>query len=87
MSEDWLTQEEDLQFATEIVNEYTFLNDEPVSLLHILFKGDDDDFDVHVSDFMSGLTEHFVCQYGAKKGKKVARKVVTKLLLAGKTIH
>ena len=88
MSEDWPTQKEDLQFASEIVDEHILLNDEePLSLLHLVFKGEDGDFDVQISDFMTDLTEHFIGQYGLRKGKKIACKVVTKFLLAGKTIH
>ncbi|MGD9152930.1 MAG: hypothetical protein PVG30_04640 [Gammaproteobacteria bacterium] len=88
MSEDWPTQKEDLQFASEIVNEHILLNDdEPISLLHLIFKGEDGDFDVQISDFMADLTENFIGQYGFKKGRKIACKVITKLLLAGKTIH
>ena len=88
MNEDWPTQEEDLQSASEIVDEHILLNgDEPIFLLHLLFKDEDGDFDVQISDFMTDLTERFVCQYGIKKGKKIACKIITKLLLAGKTIH
>jgi len=88
MNEDWPTQKKDLQFADEIVDEHISLNeDEPISLLHLIFEGEDGDFDVQISDFMADLTEHFVCQYGDKQGKKIACKVITKLLLAGKTIH
>jgi hypothetical protein len=88
MNEDWPTQEEDLQVAAEIMDEHMFMHgDEPISLLHLIFKGDDEDFDVQVSDLMSGVTEHFICHYGEKKGKDIARKVLTKLLLVNKTIH
>ena len=88
MNEDWPTLEEDLQVAAEIMDEHISIHgDEPISLLHLIFKGDDDDFDIQVSDLMVGVTEHFVYRYGEKKGKNIARKVLTKLLLVNKTIH
>lgn len=88
MSEDWPTCKEDLQFAREIIDEHILLSeDEPISLLHLIFQGEDGDFDVQISDFMIDLTEHFIGQYGLQKGRKIACKVITKLLLAGKTIH
>lgn len=88
MNEDWPTQEEDLQMAAEIIDEHISVHDdEPISLLQIAFKGDDDNFNIEVSDFLAGITEHFVYRYGEKKGKDIARKVLTKLLLVNKTIH
>jgi len=88
MNEDWPTQEDDLQIAAEIMDEHIFAHgDEPISLLQIAFKGDDEDFNVEISDFMAGIAEHFVYHYGEKKGKDIARKVLTKLLLVNKTIH
>ena len=88
MNEDWPTQDEDLQFAAEIIDEHVYMHDdEPVSLLQIAFRGDDEDFDIEASEFLAGIGEHFVGRYGEKKGKDIARKVLTKLLLVNKTIH
>lgn len=88
MSEDWPTQEEDLQIAADIIDEHISIHDdEPISLLQILFKGDDENFNIEVSEFMADIAEHFVHRYGEEKGKDIARKVLTKLLLVNRTIH
>jgi hypothetical protein len=88
MSKDWLTKEEDLQAAAEIIDEYDMLNEgEPIALLNIVFKGEGKEFDVHVSDMVVDITDYFIKRYGVDNGRAIASKVLTKFLLAGHTIH
>lgn len=88
MSKDWLTKEEDLKAAAEIIDEHNLINEgEPISILNIVFNAEKDDFDVNVSDFVADIADYFIRKYGSRHGKSIASKVLTKCLLAGQTIH
>jgi hypothetical protein len=91
IANDWLTQEQDMQVAADIVARHTDFNEgRPLALLNmfvIRHKSNTQVVKVKVQDWVLELLEHFRDQYGWEQGSSVTGKVITRLLLKGETIH
>lgn len=89
MNNDWPTQSEDLEAASDIINHYVDLNDgEPLGLIEVVIdRSKKKAVEVRVSEWIQELIHFFRKQYGQKKGQIVATKVITRVLLKDETIH
>ncbi|MGB6976671.1 MAG: hypothetical protein WBE18_04360 [Gammaproteobacteria bacterium] len=91
ITNDWLTQEQDLQAAATIVAKHTDFNDsKPLALLHMFVirrKTTSQVVEVKVQEWVLELLKYFREQYGWEQGSSVTGKVITRLLLKGETIH
>jgi hypothetical protein len=91
MTNDWLTQEQDMQTATTIMTRHANVHEEkPLALLNmyvVRHKTSTQVVDVKVQDWVLELLKCFREQYGWIQGNAVTSKVITRLLLKGETIH
>ena len=91
MTNDWRTQEQDMQTATTVMVRHADVNQgKPLALLHMYVvrqKISTQVVDIKVQDWVLELLNCFREQYGWVEGNAVTGKVITRLLLKGETIH
>jgi len=85
--QDWPTQQDDMQLASDIIERHTLFNDgEPLGFLNVVMNGKKH-IDFKVSDWVIDVVDHFIHRYGAVRGHEIAQKVLTRYLLKNQTIH
>lgn len=89
MQNDWPTQTQDLEIATDIINRHVELNDgEPLGMIEIVIdKKQLKPIEIRVPEWIQELIHHFRDHYGYEQGQVIASKIITKMLLQDETIH
>ena len=89
MTNDWPIQEQDLELATEIINEYVAQNDgNPLEMVRIMVdKRSEKPIDVEMSAWVLELINTFRERYGYEQAHAIISNILTKLYLQHETIH
>lgn len=89
MNKDWPTQQQDMNAAVSIVNEYVKRNEgEPLGFLEVvMFKDEDKKMELKMPQWIVELQSFFRHQYGYEHGHAITSKVLTKFLLKNETLH
>ncbi|HVV69670.1 MAG TPA: hypothetical protein VHE99_11680 [Gammaproteobacteria bacterium] len=89
MTNDWPTQQEDMQTASSIVDKHSANNDgEPLGFLEVIvYRGEKGKVELKMPDWILEIQSSFREQYGHEHGHAVTSKVLTKLLLKNETVH
>jgi hypothetical protein len=97
MQNDWPTQDKDLEAAVDIIHRYTDVHGgDPLEFMDTMlesmdldtnFDFDDNTLTLETPPWILELYQHFADAYGYEYGHTIASRVITRLLLAGETIH
>jgi hypothetical protein len=83
----WLTRADDIKFAEETISRYIELNEgEPIGLFEVVIKPNDS-VDICVADWVIELSDHFDQKYGKELGIFITKKIVSRCLAQGETMH
>lgn len=86
MKNDWDTQEQDLTLARNIIEQHSPDLDN-VGLLKFVVNTKARSLSLELADWVSVLTKEFIEKYGLIQGNEITRKVLTRILTAGETVH
>jgi len=85
---DWPTEANDWQTAQNILEKYLELNGgEPLGIIDVVVTPDEERVDYEVSTWIKELTAIYCQQYGREQGEVVTKRVVSRCLTLGHTIH
>lgn len=88
MSKQWPTEEKDLQTARMIMQEYASdAETETLGLLEVEVNQYQKKMNFRLSGWVVTLAKHFNSLYGASQGDFVTRKVISRCLTQGSTLH
>lgn len=88
MSQEWLTEEKDLQVAALIIDTYSNESeDQPLGLFEMVASNKTEALDLRLANWVVALSEHFSELYGQIQGDYVTRKIVSRCLTSGETVH
>lgn len=88
MNQSWPTRDKDLQTARLIMEEYA--NDresESLGLFEIVVDQIEKKMNFCLSGWVVILAKHFVSMYGASQGDFVTRRVISRCIIQGQTLH
>jgi len=88
MTKDWPSQDYDLQEARFIVAKY--LQDhagETLRFLDVTINHQTQKIKLRAPEWIVNILRYFDEKYGVKAGREVSKKVITRFLLQGETIH
>ena len=84
---EWTTEENDLQLAEKIIDKYLdYSGGEPLGIFELEI-GNGESMDFRLSDWICELHDQFESLYGQEQGDSVTRKVVSRCLTVGETLH
>ena len=89
MHDEWPTQKQDMQLASEIIERHLVTSDSD-TLKFIEFVVDDtqqEKVSVKIPDWITELLKTLRNQYGYEHGHAVASKILTRVFLKDETIH
>jgi ABC-type proline/glycine betaine transport system substrate-binding protein len=88
MQTHWPTEEKDLEVAKNIIEEYSRSHDNPtLGIFEVVVSEDKEAPDVHLSEWVVTLTDYFEEKYGAELGDAVTKKVISRCMTLGKSVH
>lgn len=92
MSNDWPTQNQDMETASSIMNKYIEQGEgEPLGFIELVIyrgqKTEKNKVELKLPDWIMELQNYFRAQYGYEHGHAVTSKVLTKFLLKHESIH
>lgn len=87
MRKSWLTKESDLKVAINIIKKHLEQTQAETLGLFEISIYDEDNLDIHLSEWVLELTEYFYILYGKEQGDFVTQMVLSKCLTDGHTIH
>ncbi|KTD57415.1 hypothetical protein [Legionella shakespearei] len=88
MSQNWPTRDEDLKTARVIMEEYA--NDresDSLGLFEIVVDQAEKRMNYRLSGWVVILAKHFSSLYGASQGDYVTRRVISRCIVQGQTLH
>ncbi|MFT4059551.1 MAG: hypothetical protein QM652_08395 [Legionella sp.] len=88
MSQNWSTRDRDLQTARVIMEEYANERDsDSLGLFEIVVDPTEKRMSFCLSGWVVALAKHFNSVYGVIQGDYVTRRVITRCLTQGQTLH
>ncbi|MFC3908711.1 hypothetical protein ACFORL_06425 [Legionella dresdenensis] len=88
MNNSWPTREQDMHAAKQIIEEYANSNEcDTLGLFEIVVNKEEKCMNFKLSRWVLTLAEYFKTQYGANQGDFVTRKVISRCLTEGNTVH
>lgn len=88
MKEKWLTRERDMFVAEQIMEEYAKHHaNGSLGMFEIFLNEEEKRMNFRLSNWILTLAEHFKSVYGASQGDFVTRKVISRCLTNGETLH
>lgn len=88
MKEKWLTRERDMFVAEQIMEEYArHQNNGSLGIFELFVNQEEKRMNFRLSTWVLTLAEHFKSVYGASQGDFVIRKVISRCLTNGQTLH
>lgn len=88
MKEKWLTRESDMFVAEQIMEEYArHQNSESLGIFELFVNQEEKRMNFRLSNWVLKLAEHFKSVYGDNQGEFVIRKVISRCLTNGQTLH
>ncbi len=85
MSNDWPSSSYDLYIARQVINQHTN-EDKPLGIFEIIVAENGEN-KVYLAEWVRVLRDFYHHAYGDEQGDIIMRKVVTKCLVSGETIH
>ncbi len=88
MNQNWPTRERDLQAAQAIMQEYASERDsDSLGLFEIVVNQAEKRMNYRLSGWVVILAKHFASIYGANEGDLVTRRVISRCITQGQTLH
>lgn len=88
MKEKWLTRAHDMFVAEQIMDEYARKQDNgSLGIFEIFVNQGEKQMNFRLSNWVLTLAEHFKSVYGENQGEFVVRKVISRCLTNGQTLH
>lgn len=88
MSRSWPTAEDDMQVAARVIEEYAEqVNSDTLGMFELVVNHKEKSMGFRLSNWVLALAEYFMAQYGPAQGDFVTRKVVSRCLINGQTLH
>lgn len=85
--QEWTTEESDLQLAEKIIDKHLdYSGGEPLGIFELEI-GAGESIDFRLSGWICELHDHFESLYGEEQGESVTRRVVSRCLTVGETLH
>lgn len=88
MNQNWPTKEKDLLVAEQVIEEYAnSVNTDALGLFELVHHPQERHMAFRLANWVLTLANYFVSTYGAEQGDFVTRKVVSRCLINGQTLH
>lgn len=89
MHDDWPTQKQDMQLASEIIERHLEAHDSDALkfIEYVQDENKDEKISIRVPEWINELLDTLRNQYGYEHGHAVASKVLTRVFLKNETIH
>ncbi|STX29535.1 Uncharacterised protein [Legionella beliardensis] len=88
MNKNWPNKEKDIYVAEQIMEEYASQNNsESLGLFELFVNPEEKRMNFRLSNWVITIAEHFKSVYGEAQGEFVTRKVITRCLVNGQTLH
>lgn len=88
MSQNWPTRDQDLQTARVIMEEYANEREsDSLGLFEIVVDQIEKRMNFRLSGWVVILAKHFASTYGASQGDFVTRRVISRCITQGETLH
>ncbi len=88
MIDAWPTKADDLALANEVIKKHIDMNlGEPLGLVEVVMKDENDVVDFRVADWIQELTDLYQDQYGEELGDRITSYVVCRCMTQGETLH
>lgn len=88
MSQNWPTRDEDLKTARVIMEEYASDREsDSLGLFEIVVDQAEKKMNYRLSGWVVILAKHFSSLYGASQGDYVTRRVISRCIVQGQTLH
>ena len=88
MKEKWLTRARDMFVAEQIMEEYARQQDNgSLGIFELFVNQEEKRMNFRLSNWVLTLAEHFKSVYGENQGEFVVRKVISRCLTNGQTLH
>jgi hypothetical protein len=88
MNNKWPTKDNDMQVAEQIIEEYANrVDSQALGLFELVLNPGEKRMAFRLSNWVVMLADYFMSQYGPSQGDYVTRKVISKCLVNGQTLH
>ncbi|MGQ3890547.1 hypothetical protein [Legionella sp. CNM-4043-24] len=88
MNQNWPTKDKDMLIAEQVIEEYaTQVDSDTLGLFEVVHNHQERHMGFRLANWVTTLARHFVSAYGPEQGDYVTRKVVTRCLINGQTLH
>ena len=88
MNNNWPTKEKDMHVARQIMEEYANQhNSDSLGLFELFINKEKKCMSFRLSHWVVTLAEHFKSVYGEDQGDFVTRKVISRCITKGQTLH
>jgi hypothetical protein len=88
MKSDWPTQAKDLLLAQTIIADYAHANAcDALGLFELVVNEKEKRMDFQLSAWVITLAKQFKSLYGADEGDTITRRVISRCITAGETMH
>ena len=86
MNQEWLTQNQDMNIAREIINQYGG-DDSLLGIFEVEMDPEGKILNVKLSEWVVVLTQYFRKRYGEDSGDSVMKRVMSLCMINDQTIH
>lgn len=88
MNKMWPNKEDDISAAEQIIEQYASKhNTEALGLFELFLNEKEKRMNFRLSNWVLALVDHFQTLYGAIEGEYITRKIITRCLTNGQTLH
>lgn len=84
----WPTKYKDIRIAQEVIDNYAHNhNTQTLNIFDLVFDPIKKRMDVQLSEWITHLIILFTAMYGMEQGDFIARKIISKVIMQGETLH
>lgn len=88
MNNNWPTKDRDMQIAQLIMEEFASdQQSDSLGLFELVVNQEEKRMNFRLSNWVMVLAQRFNSLYGAAKGDQVTRKVISRCMVQGETLH
>jgi len=88
MSQTWPTKYKDIRIAEEIIEDYANIhNTQILNIFDLVFDPINKRIEFQLSEWITHLFWQFTAMYGMEQGDFIARKIISKVIIQGETLH
>lgn len=88
MKHEWSTKVKDMQVARLIIDEYASeRSTDTLGLFELVVGSNKEKMDLRLAGWVTAISEYFMSTYGGDYGDYVTKKVISKCITNGTTIH